>query len=60
MSTSAVTELMAARRYLTSVLFHLSIESEHLTAHQLIHLLDYYAEHPSEYLNDSNECRKTT
>lgn len=55
MTTSAVTELMAARRYLTSVLFHLSIESKHLTAHQLIHLLDYYAEHPSEYLNDSNE-----
>ena len=54
MATSAVTELMAARRYLTSVLFYLSIDSEHMTAHRLIELLDYFAENPTEYLELTN------
>lgn len=45
----AVTELMAARRYLSNVLAHLNIDSEHMTARRLIELLEYFAEHPTEY-----------
>lgn len=45
-----VTELMQARRYLTNVLLHLAIEAEEVTAYRLLELLDYFAEHPTEYL----------
>ena len=50
MTNQAVTELMAARRYLTNVLLRLSIDGDSLTAYRLIELLDYFAENPSEYL----------
>ena len=53
---TATTDLFAARRYLTNVLLHLSIDSDSITAHRLLELLDYFAEHPSEYLNFTNEC----
>ena len=51
---NATTELMAARRYLTNVLLHLSIDSEHMTVYQLIQLLDYFADNPTEYLELTN------
>ena len=54
MATREVTELLAARRYLTNVLLHLSIDAEHMTAYRLIELLDYFAEHPTEYLELTN------
>ena len=50
MRTNAVSELMAARRYLSNVLGQLNIDSEHMTARRLIELLEYFAEHPTEYL----------
>ena len=43
------TELHAARRYLTNVLMYLSIDAEHMTVLHFLHLLDYFAEHPTEY-----------
>lgn len=43
------TTLMAARRYLTNVLFELSIDAEHMSVLHFIQLLDYFAEHPHEY-----------
>ena len=55
MTNQAVTDLMAARRYLTGVLLHLSIDAEHMTAYRLIELLDYFAEHPTEYLELTND-----
>lgn len=50
MTSRAVTELMTARRYLTNVLFSLGVSAEDMTALRLIELLDYFAEHPTEYL----------
>ena len=55
MANQAVTELMAARRYLTNVLLQLSIDSDSITAYRLIELLDYFAEHPTEYLKFIND-----
>ena len=53
------TQLFAARRYLTNVLLHLSIDSEHMTVYQLIQLLDYFADNPTEYLEltDGNQSK---
>ena len=51
MRNQAVTQLHAARRHLTGVLLHLSIDAEHMTAYRLIELLDYFSEHPDEYLS---------
>ena len=50
MRSSAATELHAAHRYLTGVLLHLSIDSEHMTARRLIELIEYFHNHPTEYL----------
>ena len=50
MLSSAATELHAAHRYLTGVLLHLSIDSEHMTARRLIELIEYFHNHPTEYL----------
>ena len=46
---------MAARRYLTNVLLQLSIDSDSISAHRLIELLDYFAEHPTEYIQFIND-----
>ena len=50
MATRVVTEMMAARRYLTNVLLCLSVDADNLTVAQLITLLDHFAEHPTEYI----------
>ena len=50
MTSRAVTELMATRRYLTNVLLYLSVDADHLTVATLIDLLDHFAENPTEYL----------
>ena len=55
MTAQAVTDLHAARRYLTNVLLHLSIDAEHMTAYRLLELLDYFAEHPTDYLELTND-----
>ena len=52
------TELFAARRYMTNVLLHLSdadisIDSS-ISIKRFIELLDYFAEHPTEYLELTN------
>ena len=52
---NATTELMAARRYLTGVLLQLSIDAENMSVLHFIQLLDYFAEHPSKYLDLINE-----
>ena len=57
MASQAVTELMAARRYLTNVLLQLQIDSDSITAYRLIELLDYFAEHPTQYLQFINDCQ---
>ena len=54
MASRAVTELMAARRYLTNVLLYLDIDAEHMTAYRLIELLEYFAENPTAYLELTN------
>jgi|TARA_X000001382_G_scaffold41842_1_gene28142 phage-related protein len=51
---NTTTQLFAARRYLTNVLLVLSIDSENMTVYQLIQLLEYFAENPTEYLELTN------
>ena len=46
---------MAARRYLTGVLLQLSVDAENMSVLHFIQLLDYFAEHPSKYLDLINE-----
>ena len=55
MVAKEVTELLAARRYLTNVLLYLSIDAEYMTAYRLIELLEYFAENPTEYIELTNE-----
>jgi len=45
----SATQLHAARRYLTAVLLELAIDTQSITVHRFIELLDYFAEHPNEY-----------
>lgn len=54
MTSQAVTELMAARRYLTNVLLYLSVDADHLTLKTFIELLDHFADNPTEYLELTN------
>ena len=46
---------MAARRYLTGVLLQLSVDAENMSVLHFIQLLDYFAEHPTKYLDLINE-----
>ena len=55
MTAQTVTELMAARRYLTNVLLHMSISADDMSVRSLIELLDHFAENPTEYLNFIND-----
>ena len=55
MTSKAATELHAAHRYLTGVLLHLSIDSEHMTARRLIELIEYFHNNPTEYLELTND-----
>ena len=55
MQMTAAAELHAARRYLTSVLLHLSIDAENMSVLHFIQLLDHLAEHPDQYLEFINE-----
>ena len=55
MAQRAVTELLAARRYLTNVLLYLSVDSDHLTVKTFIDLLDHFADNPKEYLELTKE-----
>ena len=50
LAARAVTELHAARRYLTNVLLHMGVSGDDLTIGRFIELLDYFAENPTEYL----------
>ena len=55
---NSVAELLAARRYLTNVLFTINIDAEHMSVLHFIQLLDYLAENPDEYkeyVNSFNE-----
>ena len=56
MTQRAVTDLMAARRNISNVLLHLSISGNDLTVQNFCELLDYFAEHPTEYLEFINQC----
>ena len=60
MAAREVTELIAARRYLTNVLLYLSIDAEHLTVLSLLELLDHFSENPTEYLELTNERSKNS
>ncbi len=55
MTSRAVTELMATRRYLTNVLLYLSVDADHLTVKTFIELLDHFADNPTEYLELTND-----
>ena len=41
---------MAARRYSSNVLLHLDVTGNEITLARFLQLLDYFAEHPNEYL----------
>ena len=55
MANRVVTEMHAARRYLTNVLMYLSVDADNLTVYQLIQLLDHFAENPNEYIELTND-----
>lgn len=55
MTSRAVTELMATRRYITNVLLYLSVDADHLTLKSFIDLLDHFADNPTEYLELTND-----
>ena len=55
MSSTAVTQLMAARRYTTNVLLHLDVSANEITLGRFLELLDYFAAHPTEYLELTND-----
>lgn len=55
MTSQAVTELQAARRYLTNVLLYLSVDADHLTVKTFVDLLDHFSENPTEYLELIND-----
>ena len=46
--------LFAARKYTTSVLLALDIQSDEITLHGFIKMLDYLVEHPAEYYKLQN------
>jgi hypothetical protein len=50
MSTRAVTELMAARRYLLNILLSMEVDANNMTVSHLLSLLEHFAENPTEYL----------
>ena len=52
-----VTQLHAARRHLTGVLLELAIDTESITVHRFIELLDYFADNPNEYYEFINHER---
>ena len=45
---------MAARKYATSVLLSLDIQSDHITLHGFLKMLDYLIDHPAEYYKLEN------
>ena len=45
---------MSARRYLTNVLMYMAVDAEHMSVSQLIDLLEYFAENPTEYIEFTN------
>ena len=53
-------ELLAARRYLTNVLLHLSVDAEHMSVLTLLRTLDYFAENPQEYIHFTDDQREET
>jgi len=55
MTSRAVTELIATRRYITNVLLYLSVDADHLTLKTFIELLDHFADNPTEYLELIND-----
>lgn len=55
MTSRSVTELMAARRYISAVLLSMDVSAYEITLGRFIELLDYFSEHPSEYLELTNE-----
>ena len=51
---------MAARRYLNAVLLTMDVSAYEITLGRFIELLDYFSEHPSEYLELTNEPCKSS
>jgi hypothetical protein len=59
-TADVIARLRLARRYLTEVLINLPIKSDETYVSTLVELMDYMAEHPTEYLEIINECRSET
>ena len=52
---STVAQLRATRRYLTSFLLNLDINTDEMLVTTLLNTLDYFAEHPEEFRQLINE-----
>lgn len=50
MAPTAVTEMMAARRYLLNILLSMDVDANHMTVSHLLSLLEHFSENPTEYL----------
>ena len=52
---STVAQLRATRRYLTSFLINLDVNTDEMLVTTLLSTLDYFAEHPDEFIKLINE-----
>ena len=63
MTIDSIAHLRTARRYLTSVLLNLPIDTTETSIATLLVMLDHFAENPHEYLeltNDHTNSRKSS
>jgi hypothetical protein len=49
-----IAELRATRRYLTSFLLNVNLNTRECTIGTLLTMLDHFAEHPDDYLEMTN------
>jgi hypothetical protein len=49
-----ISELRATRRYLTSFLLNVDLDTRECTIGTLLTMLDHFAEHPDDYLEMTN------
>ena len=51
---NSVAHLRATRRYLTSFLLNVNLNTQECTIGTLLTMLDHFAEHPDDYLEMTN------
>ena len=60
MQMDSVATLQAARRYLTTVLLNLPIQTTHTSVANLLVMLDHFCDYPAEYEELTNEYQRSS